>query len=1259
MQLEATGHMGSKWAVALIALGLHGMLSACATAAEAQERHSDQQNDRATAKAGEAAVRSLPEPREVVSTAVPVTSTGAASSSASTPRTEALRYEAARVQMAPRVEEIIAAIREGRSQSALTQARQLATQVGALTGRSSLAVADALQLEVQARRPGSKGDNESRELVRRIVDIRERADAPELAKPRPAQAPVVSTTTTGRDLAPPKSPVAVSDPLLDPAWLCEQLLRADGESPSDRKLYLRCLEEEGRRAFLARDLGRASDLYTRAKTLRLQSGETGRRGLDLAETLFELGRVRSALLDYRGARPLLEQALEIREKSPSNRPLLATTLNDLGNAEFVAGRYVAARSLYERALSIWELQRSRSDVITSLDNLGHALWAMGDYARARPIYEQALSLSEHELGRRSPLLAANLSGYASLLYSTGDFSGARAYDERALDLAQKTGGRDCVAAAQIGNNLGNVMMATGDYERAGRQLDHSLVILEKQLGPEHPDVGGVLTNLAFLAELRGQPDARALYERALAVKEKVLGPEHPSLAPLLTSLARMDAAEGRMADSLLLIERALEVREKALGPDHPDVAGSLVALADAQWASGHREEAQKLCQRAATIQERALGEQHPALAAILLRLSLFLADGHETRRAIEAALRAERISADHLAWTARSLAEGEALLYAATRVSALSLALSLTESSGDNAPRLAVFDAVIRSRALVLDEMATRHRLGLGQHGAPPSPPAQALTSASQRLANLIVRGPDPDSPKSYRILVAEAREARNGAERILAASVAPYRQDRPQAGLVEVVRALPPGSALVSFVRYDRLQSEGDAGPGPGSPLGGTWNRRWQPSYLALVWAGDEAPALVPLGPAGRIDSLVQRWREEAGRAPSHNASGEAGEQAEAACRAAGLALRRQIWDPLPSRLRNAARVFVVPDGALNLLNFAALPNDENGYLVDTGPLFHLLSAERDLLAAPKRPSPGQGLLALGDPDFNDARLFASGVSPHDKLRKGHHSPGAQMAALGEATPSPLARGVSDCGGLGDARFGPLPGARLESAEVAEIWREQGAAAPAQEAVFLTASDATEASFKARAPGRRILHLATHGFFLGSPCATAIEAGGRGVGGLVSATPEPPGDDRSSLQLAGLALAGANHRGLAGPREEDGILTAEEIAALDLTGVEWAVLSACNTGIGNVRAGEGVFGLRRAFEIAGAGTLIMSLWPVEDEATRQWMRALYAARLHEGRATDDAVRSASLNLLRKRREAGLSTHPHYWASFVAAGDWR
>jgi len=213
---------------------------------------------------------------------------------------------------------------------------------------------------------------------------------------------------------------------------------------------------------------------------------------------------------------------------------------------------------------------------------------------------------------------------------------------------------------------------------------------------------------------------------------------------------------------------------------------------------------------------------------------------------------------------------------------------------------------------------------------------------------------------------------------------------------------------------------------------------------------------------------------------------------------------------------------------------------------------------------------------------------------------------------------------------------------------------------AESDRALVLTGSASTETAFKQRAAGHRVLHIATHGFFLSERCLAPI-ADERGIGGLSGAVEshEPTWEGDSQGFLSGLAFAGANARDATPDGADDGILTAEEIATLHLDGVQWAVLSACDTGVGPVQVGEGVLGLRRAFRIAGARTLIISLWPVADEATGVWMRELYRHHKDGKTTTDQAVRDAALTVLRDRRARAASTHPFYWGAFVAAGEWR
>jgi CHAT domain-containing protein len=282
--------------------------------------------------------------------------------------------------------------------------------------------------------------------------------------------------------------------------------------------------------------------------------------------------------------------------------------------------------------------------------------------------------------------------------------------------------------------------------------------------------------------------------------------------------------------------------------------------------------------------------------------------------------------------------------------------------------------------------------------------------------------------------------------------------------------------------------------------------------------------------------------------------------------------------------------------------------------YLIEQAPPLHYLSAERDLIPV-EHPAPAEGLVVIDDPVF-DRR-------PGGEIRRSDAS----------------FRGArSGCGDFRSMRFDSLPATAREAAAIMRIWRQGGGD---RSELRLSGAAATEAALKERATGAKVLHLATHAFFLGDPCASA------GAG------------SQNPLLLAGFALTGANRRETAGPDADDGILTAEEVAALDLRGTEWAVLSACDTGVGEVLAGEGVLGLRRAFQVAGARTVIMSLWPVDDEDTRRWMTSVYERRVVRGMSTMEAVRASSLDQLRRRRQAGLSTHPFYWAGFIAAGDWR
>ena len=319
-----------------------------------------------------------------------------------------------------------------------------------------------------------------------------------------------------------------------------------------------------------------------------------------------MGQVYSALGLYDAARPLLEQALALRERLRDPDHLgVASGLVDLASVSRRQGSFAHAESLYTRALAIRETALGPDDpqVAAVLNGLGGLLFAQGKYAEAEPVLKRAMRLRERALGPDAPELGSTVGNLGALYWAQGRYADAESLLQRALEIEQRAYGPDHLEVAASLNNLGALFWTQKKYAKAEPLYVRAQQIHEKVLGPDHPDVAAVLNNLGELAWAQGKyAEAEPLFRRSLQIKQKVLRPDHPDIAVSQHGLANVLRDMGRYREAEALYQRALALRERVLGPDHPNVAETLKAYAALLRKTGRGDQAARFETRAQAIE---------------------------------------------------------------------------------------------------------------------------------------------------------------------------------------------------------------------------------------------------------------------------------------------------------------------------------------------------------------------------------------------------------------------------------------------------------------------------------------------------------------------------------------------------------------------------------------------------------------------------------------------------------------------------------
>jgi CHAT domain-containing protein/Tfp pilus assembly protein PilF len=924
-----------------------------------------------------------------------------------------------------------------------------------------------------------------------------------------------------------------------------------------------------------------------------------------ADSLNDIGVVHKALGDQVRAGQFYRQALAIYKKTLGvEHPKTASTLNNLGVVYFEKQDYTSAEPMYRQALEIRKkvLGKNHADTAMSLNNLGLLYKELGNPVKAEPLFREALAIDKQVWGLEHRSTVVTLANLAMCYYEMGDYERAEPLYRQALDIHSKLGGQDQPAVAMCLNDLGIVYTNTAAYEKAESALLRALEI-RKKLGAETWETANTLNSLGYLYfHMRQYAKAEPLYRQALEIQKKVRGEEHLDTARSLNNLGALYVVTGEYAKAEPFYRQALEIRKKVLGAEHPETASSADNLANLYQGVGEPAKAEPLYEASRRVARRLTAHTLPGLAGREQLLFLSTRDAPQFYRALSFG-HAQRENARTAALSAGWVLNGKAVV-----LEAASEQYRKTAQISDEA--LAILTKVEK----LLAELGVRNLEELAKLNREALPPEQ--------------------QQRHLRTVEALTLEVGKLQREFEARGFFPEDRYDPWVSTESVRRALPPDGMLIEIARFSGVDFKANA---------------WKPArYVAWLIppTGDQTVRVVDLGEAEAIDKAIARARTTlASSAESIRKHGEG--DAERETLAALRPLAEQVFRPLVSQLGDAKQLILSPDGALWLVPWAALPLADGRYAVEKYQVRYVVSG-RDLVTRSEEKKRATGApLILADPDY-DLRPELVAAQTQALLPGGRAGVETLLASLASAQrsvePARPSHGLSP--------VPRLPGTAVEAQAIVHSVRTYAGSEPR----MFMGTQAVEGVFlAARSP--KLVVLSTHGFFFEDQ---AGKPGGidRRSGEHHSAKPASPSEAKpleNPLLRCGLMLAGCNQGNPARPANEDGILTGLEIVSTDLRGTELVVLSACETGVGDVRHGEGVAGLRQAFQLAGARSVIATLWPIPDRESALLMSDFFA-QLAKGRGKAEALHEAQLARIKARRERNEAAHPFFWAAFTLTG---
>ena len=893
----------------------------------------------------------------------------------------------------------------------------------------------------------------------------------------------------------------------------------------------------------------------------------------------------------------LEVARILEIVTGENNQHYANCMNNIGGCYYMMGDLDEAIAYFAKALVIRKdvLGEHHADYAASLNNLGASHLNLGQYDEALAYLTEALEIRREVLGDTHPDYAMTLNNIGLCYLAKGDYGNGIDYLTRAMDIRRKILGANHPDYAASLNNLGGAFFDLGDYDRAISYYSEGQAIYIDNYGEQHPySALGYLNIGNCYVQLDRLSQAIEYYEKAMEVYEKVYGSNSPDCASVLQNLGLCYAELGDYDKALPNLSKALEIRKEELGEHHPEYATSLQNLGHYYRILEDYEKGILYASEAMRIYRDVLGERHLDYANCLSSIGFsYLRTGD--RDSSSTYLRSfYGIFSDIVLDAFTYLPQKQRSMYWDNYNFHYSLNLPIATHflSGDEEFMRTAYNGALFSKGLLLNTETEMRRLIL------ESGDEEALTLYDRLLEERQWLDELYKIPVSERPMPVDSLENLcESLEKELQLKSRAFGDYTKNLTITwkDVQAALGKHDIAIEFMEISVAEDT--------------------TVYGALTLKkGYDAPHFIELFDLKDLEALKAKY---AGRQHSEGLIIEDG------------ALYDMVWKPLEGELKGTKNVFFGPSGELyhTAIEYAAggkrpVIRKKNIYRLSST---RQLAVERGV--AERSRSAVFGGLKYGASEevlLADSRKYAQRSLPEDVF---FHIDSLDI------------RGAS--GGL---MVADLPGTETEALEIDALLRKEGL-----DNTLRMGEEGTEAAFKDLS-GRRenIIHIATHGFYWNGHQASRInERLGRslddGAGRL---------QEDASMTRSGLLFTGANNTLRGRENKEgvdDGILTAKEIAQMDLRGTDLLVLSACQTGLGEV-SGEGVFGLQRGFKKAGVNTILMSLWEVDDEATSLLMTSFYKA-LAKGLSKADALKAAQKAV--KNYKAKDFSSPYYWAAFI------